>query len=44
LLEVAVYGLVERHREELVGAKLIAVPGCYPRRPLSPSAPFSTPA
>jgi N-acetyl-gamma-glutamyl-phosphate reductase len=30
LLESAVYGLVERHREELVGARLIASPGCYP--------------
>jgi N-acetyl-gamma-glutamyl-phosphate reductase len=30
LLATAVYGLVERHREELKGARLIAVPGCYP--------------
>ncbi len=30
LLERAVYGLVERHRSELVGATLIASPGCYP--------------
>ena len=30
LLEQSVYGLVERHRKELVGASLIAVPGCYP--------------
>jgi len=29
-LSEAVYGLVELHREELVGADLIAVPGCYP--------------
>lgn len=28
LLEEAVYGLPERHREELRGARLIAVPGC----------------
>lgn len=30
LLDLSVYGLVERHRSELVGAQLIAVPGCYP--------------
>jgi N-acetyl-gamma-glutamyl-phosphate reductase len=30
LLDAAVYGLVERHRDELAGARLIAVPGCYP--------------
>jgi len=30
LLSEAVYGLVELHREELEGADLIAVPGCYP--------------
>ncbi len=29
-LSEAVYGLVELHREELRGADLIAVPGCYP--------------
>lgn len=26
----AVYGLVELHRDELRGAELVAVPGCYP--------------
>jgi N-acetyl-gamma-glutamyl-phosphate reductase len=30
LLGEAVYGLVERHRDELAGASLIAAPGCYP--------------
>lgn len=30
LLDAAVYGLVELHREEIRGADLIAVPGCYP--------------
>lgn len=30
LLERAVYGLVERHRPDLAGATLVAVPGCYP--------------
>jgi N-acetyl-gamma-glutamyl-phosphate reductase len=29
-LNEAVYGLVELHREEIRGADLIAVPGCYP--------------
>ncbi len=30
LLSEAVYGLVELHRDEIRGAKLIANPGCYP--------------
>lgn len=30
LLGTAVYGLVERHRDELRGASTVAVPGCYP--------------
>lgn len=30
LVPKAVYGLVELHRDELRGSKLIAVPGCYP--------------
>ena len=30
LLESARYGLVEWHRSELSGARLIAAPGCYP--------------
>lgn len=29
LLAVAVYGLPERHRQALVGARLIATPGCH---------------
>ena len=29
LLEEAVYGLPERHRGELPGARLVATPGCY---------------
>ncbi len=29
LLTQAVYGLVERHRNQLKGARLIAAPGCY---------------
>ncbi len=30
LLGRAVYGLVERHRDALGGARLVAAPGCYP--------------
>ncbi|HHI75631.1 MAG TPA: N-acetyl-gamma-glutamyl-phosphate reductase [Gammaproteobacteria bacterium] len=30
LLEEAVYGLPERHRERIRGARLVANPGCYP--------------
>jgi N-acetyl-gamma-glutamyl-phosphate reductase len=30
LLEEAVYGLTEAHREEIRGAELVAAPGCYP--------------
>ncbi|REJ74608.1 MAG: N-acetyl-gamma-glutamyl-phosphate reductase [Acidobacteria bacterium] len=30
LLAEAVYGLPERHRDEIAGARLIANPGCYP--------------
>jgi N-acetyl-gamma-glutamyl-phosphate reductase len=40
LLTSAVYGLVERHRKELVGATLIAVPGCYPTASILALAPF----
>jgi N-acetyl-gamma-glutamyl-phosphate reductase len=40
LLETARYGLVERHRAELRGAKLIAVPGCYPTATLLALAPL----
>lgn len=40
LLERAVYGLVERHRGELVGAELIAVPGCYPTASSLALGPF----
>jgi N-acetyl-gamma-glutamyl-phosphate reductase len=29
LLAEAVYGLPERHRKDLVGARLVATPGCY---------------
>ncbi|MHB8380267.1 MAG: N-acetyl-gamma-glutamyl-phosphate reductase [Acidimicrobiales bacterium] len=40
LLVTAVYGLVERHRDELHGATLIAVPGCYPTASALALGPF----
>ncbi len=40
LLARSVYGLVERHRQELVGAQLIAVPGCYPTASALALGPF----
>lgn len=40
LLERAVYGLVEWNREALAGARLIAVPGCYPTSVSLAAAPL----
>jgi N-acetyl-gamma-glutamyl-phosphate reductase len=40
LLSQSVYGLVERHRDELQGATLIAVPGCYPTASVLALGPF----
>ncbi|HET9089656.1 MAG TPA: N-acetyl-gamma-glutamyl-phosphate reductase [Acidimicrobiales bacterium] len=40
LLDRAVYGLVERHRHELAGAQLVAVPGCYPTATSLALGPF----
>lgn len=40
LLERAVYGLPELYRQELVGAQLIAGPGCYPTSVLLPLVPL----
>ncbi len=40
LLSHAVYALVERHREELVGATLLAIPGCYPTATALALGPF----
>jgi N-acetyl-gamma-glutamyl-phosphate reductase len=40
LLASSVYGLVERHRDELAGARLIAVPGCYPTASSLALGPF----
>jgi N-acetyl-gamma-glutamyl-phosphate reductase len=40
LLPDAVYGLVERHREALRKARLVAVPGCYPTAAILALAPL----
>lgn len=40
LLDQAVYGLPEIYRKELVGARLIAAPGCYPTSALLPIVPL----
>ncbi len=40
LLDEAVYGLPELHREALRGAKLVAVPGCYPTASALPMLPL----
>lgn len=40
LLERAVYGLVEHHREELRHCTLVAVPGCYPTAVSLAAAPL----
>lgn len=39
LLSQAVYGLPELHREEIRGARLVAVPGCYPTGAILALAP-----
>jgi N-acetyl-gamma-glutamyl-phosphate reductase len=36
----AVYGLPERYREKLFGARLIAAPGCYPTATILATAPL----
>ena len=41
LLSEAVYGLVERHRVELRGAQLLAIPGCYPTASALALGPFA---
>ena len=41
LLEGAVYGLPERYREQIVGADLVANPGCYPTATLLALAPLA---
>ena len=40
LLADAVYGLPERHRARLAGARLVAVPGCYPTASILAIAPL----
>jgi N-acetyl-gamma-glutamyl-phosphate reductase len=40
LLDESVYALVERHRKELPGASLLAVPGCYPTAAALALGPF----
>jgi N-acetyl-gamma-glutamyl-phosphate reductase len=40
LVGKAVYGLPELHRAELLGARLIAAPGCYPTTSILPLAPL----
>ena len=42
LLATAVYGLAEWSREELTGAQLVAVPGCYPTAALLAILPALT--
>jgi N-acetyl-gamma-glutamyl-phosphate reductase len=41
LLDGAVYGLPELFREQLRGARLVAVPGCYPTAAALALAPFA---
>jgi N-acetyl-gamma-glutamyl-phosphate reductase len=41
LLDEAVYGLTELHRDELREASLVAAPGCYPTAALLALAPLS---
>lgn len=40
LLGESVYALVERHRAELAGARLLAIPGCYPTATILALGPF----
>jgi N-acetyl-gamma-glutamyl-phosphate reductase len=41
LIEQAVYGLTELHREEIRGAAIVANPGCYPTASLLGLAPLA---
>ncbi|HKJ86565.1 MAG TPA: N-acetyl-gamma-glutamyl-phosphate reductase [Spirochaetia bacterium] len=41
LLDRAVYGLTEWHREEIATAAIVACPGCYPTATLLPLLPFT---
>ena len=41
LLDQAVYGLTELHREQIAGAAIVANPGCYPTASLLALAPLA---
>jgi N-acetyl-gamma-glutamyl-phosphate reductase len=41
LLDEAVYGLTELHREQIAGAAIVANPGCYPTASLLALAPLA---
>lgn len=41
LLREAVYGLPELHRDEIIGARLVANPGCYPTSAILGLAPVA---
>ncbi|HEY0516525.1 MAG TPA: N-acetyl-gamma-glutamyl-phosphate reductase [Solirubrobacteraceae bacterium] len=41
LIEQAVYGLTELHREQIAGAALVANPGCYPTASVLALAPLA---
>jgi len=41
LLESSAYGLPELHREEIIRARLVAVPGCYPTSAILGVAPLA---
>jgi N-acetyl-gamma-glutamyl-phosphate reductase len=41
LLGEAVYGLTELHRERILGASIVAVPGCYPTASVLALAPLA---
>lgn len=41
LLDGAVYGLPERYREQIIGAEIVANPGCYPTATLLALAPLA---
>ena len=43
LLDEAVYGLPERYRGQIPGARIVANPGCYPTATLLALAPLARP-
>lgn len=40
LMQEAVYGMPERHRAEIAGARIVGSPGCYPTSIILPLAPL----